>query len=230
MTDFSRNYVAVRDLCELVKQCMKDAHRLSEGSGDIPRLVVEFERNVARLRKELSAGEVAKIIDGELAKIGADVLVDFDKVDKSRLRELIASEFRTCALYSLDRFVSVKSILRAITRARRYEGPDLLVRSSNDLSEKVGQGAHAYQSNLLEARTETSAPDASPGGSDSEKNPRSKRSDKKRRKRNALRGIYNTLAGVAFIACNTATFQMKSSAKFASEHFKAASQDLSKAA
>ena len=34
------------------------------------------------------------------------------------------------------------------------------------------------------------------------------------------------LAGVAFIACNAATMQMKSSAKFASEHFKVAHRDL----
>lgn len=219
MDEFSRRDEAIRELCAIIKACMEAANKLSAGGPDIPRLVANFDAQVSKLRGALSDGEIAQVIDAELSQLSKEPALGFDDVDRNELRRLIAAEFQTCANYHLDRFVSVKSIFRAVLKADTPDTKPVAVHSSKELAEILGKNAHAYQAQLTAAREPTSLPHQG-------KKPPSARIEKKKRKRNIYSGIYNTLAGIAFITCNTATLAMKTSAKFASDHFRSASKEL----
>lgn len=226
-------YEAIQKLCDLVKQCMRDAARLEAGGRDIPKLIEQFRSHIIELRRELSSGEIAKIIDGALSTIEDDSLLDLKNIEKEEFRNLISNEFKACSSYNLNNFVSVKSILRAVAQAKNYEHSDIIVSTSKELSEIIGQNANQYALQLFNIRKDDDKKEdaltqesVDPNSVIKMRSNLSKRLEKKKKKRNISGGIYNTLTGVVFIACNTATLQMKASARLASEHFKAAKIDL----
>lgn len=210
MASHYENYKAVEEVCKQIKKCMKSAHDLSNGGPDIPSLMEAFQRDVGNLQRLLTTGPASKLIDDELKKIDGEKLLDFSKMKEEDLHKLISNEFKSSQKFNLERFVSTTSILRAIQEPE-YKKQNLYIKSSKEVSEILAKNSHEYKSSLIKCRENSSIT----------------RKEKKKDKRNISGGIFNTLCGVSFLACNTLTRQMKASASFARKHFKTAETQLS---